>query len=241
MDKKIEVLATREEIVRRSPEIILSKMEAAIQSRNRFTIALAGGGTPKPVYEALAKQDLPLDQIHIFWGDERYVPPDHPDSNQKMARSAWLDRVNFPESNIHPMPTGSGNPQVDAEKHDRQIREFFGVAPGEFPSFDMILLGMGDDAHTASLFPFTDALQVCDRLVTVGNKDGEPRITFTIPLINQADCVVFLVAGASKRSALAEVFAPTGDANAYPSRFIQPQGELWWLLDAAAGEEIQKS
>jgi 6-phosphogluconolactonase len=100
------------------------------------------------------------------------------------------------------------------------------------------LLGMGDDAHTASLFPHTAALQVRDRLITVGNKDGNPRITFTYPFINAAKSVIFVVAGANKRPALAQVFAPSADDLAYPSRLIQPQGELLWLLDAAAGAEL---
>lgn len=116
---------------------------------------------------------------------------------------------------------------------------FFQVQPGEFPAFDLILLGIGDDGHTASLFPHTEALNVRDRLITVGNKDGQPRITFTAPLINHARCVIFVVAGASKRPALAQVFAPTADDQTYPSRLIQPQGELWWLLDEAAGLELK--
>ena len=121
------------------------------------------------------------------------------------------------------------------------MTEFFHLEPGQFPAFDLILLGLGDDGHTASIFPHTDALQICDRLITVGNKDRQPRLTFTIPLINQARSVVFLVAGASKQDALAEIFAPEANANQYPARFIQPQGELIWLLDQAAGENLKAS
>ena len=109
---------------------------------------------------------------------------------------------------------------------------------GEFPAFDVILLGIGDDAHTASLFPGTDALKVCDRLITVGNKDGQPRITFTAPLINHARTVIFMVAGENKQPALAQIFAPDADATIYPSRLIQPDGELWWLLDQSAGKNV---
>ncbi|MEL7037947.1 MAG: 6-phosphogluconolactonase [Cyanobacteria bacterium J06592_8] len=238
MQKNIEVFPGRDQLVERAKEIILSKIEPAIATRGRFTLALAGGSTPKPLYEALAAQDLPLDKIHIFWGDERYVAPDHPDSNEGMARKAWLDQVGFPPENIHGMPTGGNDPIADANRHDAELREFFQVSEGEFPRFDVILLGMGDDAHTASLFPNTPALQVRDRLVTVGEKAGQPRITFTIPLINQAECVLFLVAGASKQPALTQVFAETADEMTYPSRSIQPQGELWWLLDEAAGQVL---
>jgi 6-phosphogluconolactonase len=240
MNKIVEVLPDKTALIERSREVVLAKIQEAIQERDRSTIALAGGGTPKPLYEALSTQDLPWEKIHIFWGDERYVPADHPDSNQRMARQAWLDKVAIPETNIHPMPTDGSSPAADAEKHQAQLQEFFGTAAGEFPSFDIILLGIGDDAHTASLFPHTEALQVCDRLVTVGNKDGQPRITFTVPLINRARCVMFLVAGAGKQGALEQIFAPEADALTYPARFIQPQGELWWLLDEAAGQGLKQ-
>lgn len=239
MQKNIEILTNRDELIQRALEIILPKIPEAIAQHQKFTIALAGGSTPKPLYEALATQDLPWEQIHVFWGDERYVPSDHPDSNERMAREAWLNRVNFPPANIHPVPTGANNPVADAEQYNAELAEFFQVKSGEFPAFDVILLGMGDDAHTASLFPHTEALNVCDRLITVGNKDGQPRITFTVPLINQARSVVFMVTGENKQPALAQVFAPEADTMIYPSRLIQPQGELWWLLDAAAGEKIK--
>jgi 6-phosphogluconolactonase len=234
MKKVVEVLANREELIARSLSIVLSKITAAIAERGQCTIALAGGSTPEPLYRAIATQNLPWEKIHVFWGDERYVQADHPDSNQKMARLAWLDRVNIPASNIHPMPTGAADPATDARAHQIELQQFFKVSDGEFPAFDIILLGIGDDAHTASLFPHTAALQVHDALVTVGNKEGQPRITFTFPLINKARCVVFLVAGASKKPALTQIFAPTADEMTYPSRLIQPEGELWWLLDAAA-------
>ncbi|MBE9184306.1 6-phosphogluconolactonase [Microcoleus sp. LEGE 07076] len=239
MKKVVEVLANREQLIERSLAIVLRQIAAAIAERGICTIALAGGSTPEPLYRSIASQDLPWDKIHVFWGDERYVPPEHQDSNQKMARLAWLDRVNTPASNIHPMPTGTGDPAADAIAHQTELQQFFKVSDGEFPAFDIILLGIGDDAHTASLFPGTPALQVRDALVTVGNKDGQPRITFTVPLINRARCVIFIVAGASKQPALAQIFAPAADPMTYPARLVQPEGELWWLLDAAAGEAVK--
>jgi 6-phosphogluconolactonase len=239
MNKTVEVLPDKAALVQRSLDIVLSQIQKAIQERGQCTIALAGGGTPKPLYEALAAQDLPWDKMHIFWGDERYVPADHPDSNQKMARQAWLEKVNIPSANIHPMSTTGESPTADAQKHELELQEFFKVSPGEFPQFDIILLGIGDDAHTASLFPHTDALSVQNRLITVGNKDGQPRITFTAPLINHARCVIFLVAGESKQAALAQIFAPEADAFNYPARLIEPQGQLWWLLDEAAGQDLK--
>jgi len=239
MNKFVEVLPDQEALIQRAFEIVLQKMQAALAERGKCTIALAGGNTPKPLYEKLAEQDLPWRGVHVFWGDERYVPPDHPDSNQGMTRRAWLDKVAIPPINIHPMPTDETDPAAAASKHETQLEEFFQLQPGEIPTFDIILLGMGDDGHTASLFPHTEALGVRDRLVTVGNKDGQPRLTFTVPLINRARAVIFIVSGAGKRAALDQIFATTADEKTYPARLIQPQGELWWLLDQAAGQDLK--
>ena len=239
MHKTVEVLPDLAALIERSLSITLAKIQTAIESRGLCTIALSGGSTPKPLYEAIAAQQLPWDKIHVFWGDERYVPPDHPDSNQLMARRAWLDSVDIPAQNIHPMPTDDADPADAARKYEAHLAEFFHLKRGEFPALDVILLGMGDDGHTASLFPHTEALQVRDRLITVGSKDGQPRITFTAPTINHGRCVMFVVAGANKRAALAEIFAPEADELSYPSRLVQPQGELWWLLDREAGQDLQ--
>jgi 6-phosphogluconolactonase len=238
MIKNIEVLSDKAALVQRSLELVLAKLEAAIADRGQFTLALSGGSTPKPLYEALATQPLPWDKVHIFWGDERYVPPDHPDSNEGMARKAWLNQVPIPAANIHPMPTDASDPMEAAQRYEHDLQQVFQLQPGEIPALDVILLGMGDDGHTASLFPHTEALHVRDRLITVGNKDGQPRITFTAPLINQARCVIFMVSGASKQAALSQIFSPTADNAAYPARMVQPVGELWWLLDQAAGENL---
>ena len=239
MHKTVEVLPDLAALIERSLSIALAKIQTAIESRGLCTIALSGGSTPKPLYEAIAAQQLPWDKIHVFWGDERYVSPDHPDSNQLMARRAWLDSVDIPAQNIHPMPTDDANPADAARKYEAHLAEFFHLKRGEFPALDVILLGMGDDGHTASLFPHTEALQVRDRVITVGSKDGQPRITFTAPTINHGRCVMFVVAGANKRAALAEIFAPEADELSYPSRLVQPQGELWWLLDREAGQDLQ--
>lgn len=233
-----EILSDKASLTDRAVELILETIQSAIAQRGFCTLALAGGGTPQPVYEKLAQHPLPWEKLHIFWGDERYVPADHPDSNQKMARDAWLDQVAIPEENIHPMPTTGENPEADAQKHEQELRAFFHCPEGAFPSLDIILLGMGDDGHTASLFPHTEALTVRDRLITVGNKGDSKRLSFTAPFLNQGQTVIFLVAGANKQSALKEIFSKQGDAMTYPARLIQPQGELWWLLDHEAGKEL---
>lgn len=234
----VEILADQAILMQRAIDLVIAKMRTAIDAQGRCTIALSGGSTPKPLYEAIATYPLPWEQVHVFWGDERYVPSDHPDSNLGMACQAWLDRVPIPAANIHPMPTDAADPAVAAQTYDTELQKFFDLKPGEFPGFDIILLGLGNDGHTASLFPHTAALQVCDRLITVGSKDDQPRLTFTVPLINQAHCVIFVVAGADKQDALAQIFAEVADATLYPARLIHPQGEFYWLLDQAAGRNL---
>ena len=234
-----EVLSDKATLIARTREIILEKIESALKSKDICTIALSGGSTPKPLYESLATCDLPWQKIHIFWGDERYVPADHVDSNQFMTRQVWLNRISIPDANIHPMPTDGMSPEQDALTHEEELKSFFKVLPKEFPPFDIIILGMGDDGHTASLFPNTDVLKETKKLVSVGNKSGQPRLTFTVPLINQAKCVLFLVSGANKKEVLGKVFASDEDSYLYPARLIQPQGELRWLIDEAAGELLK--
>jgi 6-phosphogluconolactonase len=238
MSRTVEVLPNVAAVVNRALELVIEQANAAIAERSRFSMALAGGSTPKPLYEAIAQQSLPWDKIHVFWGDERYVPADHPDSNEGMARAAWLDHVAIPAANIHAMQTNLADPAVAAQQHEQQLQDFFHVAPGEFPALDLVLLGIGDDGHTASLFPHTAALQVRDRLITVGEKGGQPRLTFTAPFINQARHVLFLVAGANKQPALRQIFATIGDDDTYPARLITAAGTTWWLLDQAAGEGL---
>ena len=239
IDRTVEVLQDKPALVERAREIVIARLQDAIAAKDCFTIALAGGSTPKPLYEALSKEDLPWSKIHIFWGDERYVPATDRDSNQLMTRQAWLNKVDIPAENVHAMNTTGKEPNLDAQKYEAELQQFFQTESGTFPSFDLILLGMGDDGHTASLFPHTEALKIRDRLITVGNKDGQPRLSFTFPLINQARCVMFLVAGASKRPALQQVFAERGDEVEYPSRSVDPDGELLWLLDKEAAAELK--
>jgi 6-phosphogluconolactonase len=236
MESSIEVLADVGALVDRAQSIVCETLKTAIAQRGQCTIALSGGSTPKPLYQKLAQQDLPWDKVHVFWGDERYVPSTHPDSNEGMARQAWLDQVPLPAPNIHPMPTQAENPAESAQAYDKHLQTFFGI--DGTPALDVVLLGLGDDGHTASLFPQTDVLNVCDRLIGVGYRGVDPRITFTIPLINQARCVIFLVAGQSKQQALREIFSEHANSFEYPARFIQPQGQLIWLLDASAAEGL---
>ncbi|MEE3715323.1 6-phosphogluconolactonase [Tumidithrix elongata RA019] len=238
MSRQLEILTDRAAIIDRALSICLDAYKWAISTEGKFTLAAAGGSTPKPLYEALAKQPLDWEKVHVFWGDERYVPVTDPQSNEGMTRKAWLDLVAIPPENIHPVPTIDPDPKESAGKYEAHLQEFFGLGSGEFPKFSLILLGIGDDGHTASLFPHTEALHVSDRLVTVGQKDSQPRITFTAPLINQARQILFMVDGAAKAKALREIVAETGDSNLYPARLVQ--GNAIWLVDQKAASEIRE-
>lgn len=234
----IEILPDKAALVRHALLKSVEIIREAIADHGYCTLALAGGSTPKPIYEGLAQQDLPWDNIYVFWGDERYVPVDHPDNNAGMAKRAWLDRVPIPADQVWITPTTEGDPTQSAQRYEADLKAIFEnlqpLAAAGFPRFDLIWLGMGDDGHTASLFPHTPALAVEEDWVTVGNKDGEPRITFTAPLINQGRQVMIVAAGASKQAALAQVFSSTAEDAAYPIRLVRPTGQLTWLLDAEA-------
>ena len=237
---RIEILSDKAAIVERSLDLVVKRIQSAIADKELCTISLAGGSTPKPLYEALAGQPIDWDALHIFWGDERYVASDHPDSNQRMVRQAWLDKIPIPAANIHPVPTDTSDPQASVDEYETTLQDFFHVEAKDCPQFDIMLLGMGDDGHTASLFPHTPALQVSDRLVTLGEKSGQTRISLTAPLINQAQCIIFMVSGSDKAPALAQVLQnDAADAATYPARLIQAKSEVWWLVDEAAAAQLQ--
>ncbi|WP_338441401.1 6-phosphogluconolactonase [Synechococcus elongatus IITB4] len=228
------VVADFAAVVAAARSLVLETASQAIAERGTFRLALSGGSTPKALYEQFADSAADWAHWQIFWGDERYVPNDHPDSNERMARQAWLNRVPIPAEQIHPLPTQSADPWQDAAIAEVELRRAFQVSEEDWPVFDLILLGLGDDGHTASLFPGTAALDEQTRLVTVGDREGQPRLTFTAPLINQARTVVFLVSGAAKQEAVQRALAAEGDSQQTPARLIQPAGQLYWLLDRDA-------
>jgi 6-phosphogluconolactonase len=236
----VEVLPTLDALVKRAEAWCLETIQSSLSVQGRCTIAVSGGSTPKPLYQRLAQQDLPWDKIHIFWGDERYVPPSHPESNEGMVRQAWLDQVAIPPENIHPMPTGARDPSLDAAHYAQHLNTFFGLNPGAWPALDIVLLGMGDDGHTASLFPNTAVLQECDRSVGVGYRGTDPRITLTFPTLNAAKNILFLVAGTNKHSVLETIFAEETGTVAYPAALIKPQGQLKWLIDQSAAGSLSQ-
>jgi 6-phosphogluconolactonase len=226
----------------------------AIGRRGRFHVALSGGSTPRALYALLATPELAAqifwDRVHVWWGDERDVPSDHADSNYKLAHDALLSKVPIPLANIHRVRTELGAAQAAAQ-YETEIKHVFerlrrdeatGAVfdMGGWPVFDLVLLGMGDDGHTASLFPHSAALKADEQLVAAHyvEKVGMQRITFTAPLINAADTVIFLVTGAGKASMLKRVLLGDYTPDELPSQLIAPLGKLFWMADAAAAAEV---
>ena len=231
-------------------DLIIGAAREATAARGRFTIALAGGSTPKKTYALLAQPEragqVEWGKVYIFFGDERFGPRDSPSSNYGMAREALLARVPLPEGNVFPMPTESdADEDASADRYARTLADFFGVpARGLPPRFDLILLGLGDDGHTASLFPEAPSLAVTESWVASTPPGTLPppvdRLTFTFPLINAARHVAFLVSGEAKAGIAREVLEGVRNREARPSEGVQPaDGALTWLLDRAAAGSLK--
>jgi 6-phosphogluconolactonase len=227
--------AAADEFVRRS--------SSAIMTSGRFTVALSGGNTPKFLFGHLAnrqnRERVSWDRVHFFWGDERAVPPNHADSNYGMAHRELLLPIAVPPDNVHRIRAESGADQA-ADSYERELRQFFGLAAEELPRFDLIFLGLGEDGHTASLFPGTTAVDERNCLVAaswVPNLQAN-RITLTLPVLNQGRCVVFLIAGEAKAPALQTVLeAPPSPE--LPASLVDPIGDLFWFIDRSAGRLLR--
>jgi 6-phosphogluconolactonase len=225
-------------------EEFVKQAGAAIAERHRFSVALSGGSTPKVLFEMLAsdrfRNQVDWSKVYFFWGDERSVPPDHKDSNFRMANEAMLKPLNIPEANIFRIQAEKGATEA-AALYRQALADFF--TPDEFPRFDLLYLGMGDDGHTASLFPHTQALKE-QSLAVVENyvpKFQTTRITLTIPAINQARHIVFLASGAGKAEMLVQVLEGEYQPETLPSQFIRAaSGTLTWMVDAPAAEKLHQ-
>ena len=259
----IQVLADPAALQEAAAQRIVASAVRAIAQRGRFSIALSGGSTPKGLYERLAQQpirsQIDWEKVHVFWGDERYVPREDPESNYRLAYETLLSQVPIPAAHIHSFPTNLADPQQAANAYTKELQAFVAEATpgavdltsstaGEMETtpplsqiqLDFILLGMGPDGHTASLFPHSATLDVDDDvLVAVEEQAPKPppvRLTLTLPVINNAREVVFLVAGSDKAATLRAIVSGTGD---FPSQRVQlTDGELIWLVDAAAGASL---
>ena len=226
---------TSEEVALAARVWFVERVKKAIAEQGQCLVSLAGGSTPKRLYELLAETDegaIEWSKVHLFWGDERDVPHDHVDSNYRMVRVALLDRLKFSKPVVHRIPTGDQSPDRAAREYELSMREFARGGPFRF---DIVLLGLGDDAHTASLFPETTALSITDRWVVANQveKLSTTRVTLTAPILNSAKSVAFLVCGSSKQWAIDKVRGPRHVPYLYPAQLIRPDGELWWFIDEA--------
>jgi 6-phosphogluconolactonase len=227
---------------KRAAEEFIRLAGQAVQSAGRFTVVLSGGSTPRGLYELLAldayKERVPWSKVHLFWGDERCVAPDHPDSNYRMAREALLARISIPVENVHRM-VGEQEPAVAATEYEDELKKFFRVPDGVLPRFDLILLGLGEDGHTASLFPGSAALAESGRVVVAHyvEKLRTHRLTLTLPVLNHGAELVFLVSGDNKAEMVKQILAGDRKPPPLPAARVRPSsGRLIWMVtqDAAA-------
>lgn len=226
-----------EALSRAAAERLAAVAAEAARESGSFTLALSGGSTPRRLYRLLAseyREAIRWQRAQVFWGDERYIPHDDPRSDYRMARETLLDHVRVPAENVHPIETHFADPEEAARRYEAVLREHFA---GEWPRFDLMLLGLGAEGHTASLFPGSPALEEAARWVVAAEVPVEPRrrVTLTLPAINQAARVWFVVAGAGKGEALARALAEPPEVAACPAAGVRPvRGELVWWADTEA-------
>ncbi len=242
---EVRVFAGVAELTRAAADEVARCAEEAVRERGLFAWALSGGSTPRDLYRMLAeppyRDRLPWRAIHVFWGDERHVPPDHPDSNFRMAREAMLDAVPLPAANVHRIRAEEPDAAVAAAAYEAELRAFFHLAHlapadagDQWPRFDLVLLGLGKDAHTASLFPGGEAVHESERLVVAPWVPAQDtfRITLTPPVLNRARLAAFLVSGEDKAEPLRAVLEGPRDPERYPAQIVT--GDRLWLVDRAA-------
>jgi 6-phosphogluconolactonase len=240
--REIIVCKDGDELNRKAAAQFIALASDAIARSGRFAVALSGGSTPKALYSLLAAPDfsdrVAWPRVHLFWGDERCVPPDHPDSNFRMVRENLLARIQIPPANIHRI-MGEKEPRQAASAYEAELKNFFGA--GALSRFDLIFLGLGDDGHTASLFPGSAALAETENLIAAVyvEKLRSHRLTLTLPVINAAAQVAFLVSGKSKAAIVRAVLDSDADSARYPAAMVRPSdGQLTWLITADAAEDL---
>ena len=230
-----QVESTPQEVAERVADFMLGLLA---EPQDRYAVCLSGGSTPRLLYQLLAappaRNRVPWDRVHWFWGDERFVPYDHPESNFGMAQTAMLSIARVPPDNVHPVPTVGLSPAAAALEYERTLKQFYGAEQldADAPLFDLTLLGIGTDGHTASLFPGSPALAERQRwAIEVLHARPEPRISLTFPVLNSSRNVAFLAVGSAKREILGRVRSMDP---ALPAVHVRPVGRLIWFVDAAA-------
>jgi 6-phosphogluconolactonase len=242
--RTIEALATAADLFHAAAEEFVRAARTAIGAQGRFTVALSGGSTPKALYSLLATNyaGFAWNRIFLFFGDERHVPPTDPESNYRMVNESLITKIAIPAENIFRVPAENPDAAAAASEYEAQLRRFFELKSGEFPRFDLILLGLGPDGHTASLFPDSPALNEESRLVVANwvAKFNAHRITFTFPVLNRAAEVMFLASGADKAEMVRQVLEGK-NTPPLPSQRVQPSdGKLLWMLDEAAAAKLTR-
>jgi 6-phosphogluconolactonase len=242
-NREVRILPDGTAVAKRAAQKFAEAAAAAVKEKGSFSVALAGGSTPNTLYGLLVndpalRAQVPWDKMQVFFGDERHVGPDHPDSNFRMATEAMIARSPMKPEQVTRIKGEYPDTEQAAREYEQAIRSSFKLVEGRFPRFDLVLLGMGSEGHTASLFPGTRALHEKQR-IAVSNWVGKlltDRITLTAPAINNAAQVIFMVTGADKAPALTAVLERVYEPDQLPAQLIQPtNGTLLWLVDTAAG------
>lgn len=241
MTPDIRIVENTQALARTAAHEFASRAATAVQEKGLFSVALCGGNTPRMLYSLLAddtelRRKIPWERTHFFWGDERSVPPDHPQSNFRMAQDTLLSKVTVPATNTHRIK-GELVPEQAAAEYEQTLMKFFQLQHGALPRFNLVLLGLGPEGHTASLFPGTRALHEQKQLAVANwvGKLGTERITLAAPVFNNAACVIFLVSGAEKAVVLKSVLEGRYEPEQLPAQLIRPRtGELKWIIDGAA-------
>jgi 6-phosphogluconolactonase len=232
---RLIVATSAEDLARQAAERIAFSIDQALSERDRAQIALAGGSTPRSAYTRLGSERLPWDRVDVLLGDERWVPSQDSASNARMLAETLLAQEPARQARFHPVPVDAENPAAGAQAYGVTLSTLCSGTP---PCFDLILLGLGDDGHTASLFPGTASLRITDRWVCVGEGKGLPRISLTAPVLSAARQVIFLVSGAGKTQALSRLLDPQESQDRTPARLVQPTSEVIILADAAAAAHL---
>jgi len=235
MSKMVDVLHydNPSDLYRAALAAVVNIIGVSLSEKGGCSIALSGGRTPRKLFELLAgEKNIAWKNINLFWVDERCLPQDHPDNNFKIAHDALLSKISIPQQNVHRIVTEGFTPSEASNAYEAELRKFFGSG---LPQFELILLGMGDDGHTASLFPGDDALRETKRwVVFVDGKRGlppVPRVTLTLPIINNSKCVLFLVSGEKKKNVMDEIMSdPESAVKKYPAAMVKPKGKLIWNI-----------
>ncbi|MEI8224748.1 MAG: 6-phosphogluconolactonase [Bacteroidota bacterium] len=239
MDKSVKIFATPYELAEKFADGLINMIIESAKEKKFFSVALSGGSTPELLFSLLGdhfSKSVPWEFVHFFWGDERCVSPDNPESNYGMTRRKLLEKINIPSSNIHRI-RGEDDPEKEASRYSAEISENTGKRNG-LPLFNLVILGLGEDGHTASIFPENKELLNSDKIceVAVHPLTLQKRITLTGRVINNADSVNFLVTGAKKADIVEKIIKKNPIALNFPASFIVPvYGELRWLIDKEAG------